>query len=343
MIERRNFYRILYAQPDASMAVIQENYRLLKQKLRTQPDLTNDDWNENLLETAYQTLSDPTKRSVYDHELLRYYHIDTLAHGALHTNTNTNQSRNKQTNNNQFGDLKNYYRILQVQPDAPAAIITASYQALIKNNPKIISLLDESYRILSNEKTRKQYDTYLASLLADRSNGNNNDTQAHSTNPIATSKHADNREKSLSLQSYQAIILHYCIFCKTPYRSQANLYGNENCLECSSPLTLLEHESLKLFRRTMRRISIQGDFLFYLFWPGKPYCGFFQDLSSSGLRFWSPQAVDLKEIIKVDASNLQAIAEITHTSADRSGTSVGARFITVKFDQIRGNFISVKA
>ena len=44
-----------------------------------------------------------------------------------------------------------------------------------------------------------------------------------------------------------------------------------------------------------------------------------------------------------DASNLQAIAEITHTSAERNGTSVGARFITVKFDQIRGNFISAKA
>lgn len=46
MIERRNFYRILHAQPDASMAVIRENYRLLKQKLKTHPDLTNDDWNE---------------------------------------------------------------------------------------------------------------------------------------------------------------------------------------------------------------------------------------------------------------------------------------------------------
>lgn len=333
MIERRNFYRILHAQPDASMTVIRENYRLLKQKLKTHPDWTNDDWNENLLETAYQTLSDPTKRSIYDHELLCYYHIDTLTHGAL--SANTNKSGNKQASN-QSG-LKNYYRILQVQSDAPTTIITASYHALIKSNPEIISLLDESYRILSNEETRKQYDSYLVNLLADTNNGNN--TQPHSTNPIATSK----AERALFLQPYQAVILHYCTFCKTPYRSQANLYGNENCLECASPLTLLEHERLKLFRRTTKRIPIQGDFLFYLFWPGKPYCGFFQDLSSSGLRFWSQQSVDLKEIIKIDASNLQAIAEITHTSAERNGTSVGVRFITVKFDQICGNFISAKA
>lgn len=79
---------------------------------------------------------------------------------------------------------------------------------------------------------------------------------------------------------YNPIKQLFCIIvpsAKTPYRSQANLYGNENCLECTSPLTLLERESLKLFRRTMKRITIQGDFLFYLFWPGKPYCGFFQD------------------------------------------------------------------
>ncbi len=338
MIERRNFYRILHAQPDASMVVIRENYRLLKQKLKIHPDLTNDDWNENLLEAAYQTLSDPTKRSIYDHELLRYYHIDTLTHGALHASTD--KLGNKQTSSNRSG-LKNYYRILQVQSDAPAAIITASYQALIKSSPEIISLLDESYRILSNEKARKQYDIYLANLLTDTSSRNN--AQPHSTNPITTSKNASNSEKTLSLQPYQAVILHYCAFCKTPYRSQANLYGNENCLECASPLTSLEHESLKLFRRTMKRIPIQGDFLFYLFWPGKPYSGFFQDLSSSGLRFWSQQSIDLQETIKVDASNLQAIAEITHTSAEKNGTSIGARFITVQFNQIRGNFISVKA
>lgn len=61
MIERRNFYRILHVQPDASMAVIQENYRLLRQKLKIHPNLSGADWNENLLEAAYQTLSNSSK------------------------------------------------------------------------------------------------------------------------------------------------------------------------------------------------------------------------------------------------------------------------------------------
>ena len=107
MIERRNFYRILHVQPDASMAVIQENYRLLRQKLKIHPNLSGVDWNENLLEAAYQTLSNSSKRSAYDAELLRYYHIDTLTHGAF--SSNTNESGRKQTNSNSssFGLKRN--------------------------------------------------------------------------------------------------------------------------------------------------------------------------------------------------------------------------------------------
>ncbi|HQU97958.1 MAG TPA: DnaJ domain-containing protein [Nitrosomonas sp.] len=337
MIERRNFYRILHVQPDASMAVIQENYRLLRQKLKIHPNLSGVDWNENLLEAAYQTLSNSSKRSAYDAELLRYYHIDTLTHGAF--SSNTNESGRKQTNSNSssFG-LKNYYRVLQVQSDAPVAIIMASYQALKKHNSADIKSLDEAYRILSNNKTRQQYDVYLARYLAETRQ--ESEAQSNEVYPMAMTT---SNSTASSLQPYQAVILHYCAFCKTPYRSHANLYGNENCLECNSPITSIEHESLSLLRRTMKRIPLQGEFLFYLFWPGKPYRGYFQDLSSNGLRFWSEQSIDLGEIIKIDAANLQAVTEVTHTSVENNGISTGTRFITAKFDQSRGNFISVQA
>lgn len=341
MIERRNFYRILHAQPDASMAVIQENYRVLKQKLKKHPSLSADDWNEDLLDVAYQTLFNPSRRCAYDIQLLQYYHIDTLTHGALGGNTNNNKPGSKSANSHsdQFG-LKNFYRILQVQSDAPAAIIASSYQALKKSNPGDITSLDEAYRILSNNTTRQQYDVYLARYLAEISK----ETQANTTYPISTSStNASANPAIASLQPYQAVILHYCAFCKTPYRSHANVYGNESCLECGSPITHIEHESLRLLRRTKKRITMQGDFLFYLFWPCKPHRGSFQDLSSSGLRFWSQQSLDLGEIVKIDAANLQAVTEVTHTNTEGNGVSIGTRFITAKFDQSRGNFISVEA
>ena len=60
---------------------------------------------------------------------------------------------------------RNYYRILQVQPDAPIATITASYQALRKNSSQETALLDEAYRVLSNPDARKQYDAILVGIL----------------------------------------------------------------------------------------------------------------------------------------------------------------------------------
>lgn len=340
MIERRNFYRILHAQPDASMAVIQENYRVLKQKLKKNPNLGDPDWNDNLLDAAYQTLSDASKRSAYDVELLQYHHIDTLTHGALGANTNKPGSKSANSGSSQSG-FQNFYRILQVQSDAPAAIIASSYQALKKGNSVDRTLLEEAYRTLSNDTTRQQYDAYLARYLAEIRK--ESQAQSNAIYPIATSFRAANSAAS-SLQPYQAVILHYCAFCKTPYHPHhANIYGNESCLECGSPINTIEHESLRLLRRTKKRIAMQGDCLFYLFWPGKPYRGSFQDLSSNGVRFWSQQSLDLGEIVKIDAANLQAVTEVTHTSAEGNGVSVGTRFITAKFDQSRGNFISVEA
>ncbi|MFZ1852011.1 MAG: DnaJ domain-containing protein [Nitrosomonas sp.] len=339
MIERRNFYRILHVQPDASMAVIQENYRVLKRKIKENPSLIDANWNENLLDAAHQTLSNPSRRRAYDIELLQYYHIDTLTHGALGTNINKSDS---ESTNNESGqsDFKNFYRILQVQSDAPAAIIASSYQALKKINSGDITLLDEAYRILSNNTTRQQYDAYLARYLAKASKK----AQANAVYPMATSStNAYVNPVIASLQPYKAVILHYCAFCKTPYRLHANVYGNEICLECESPITYTEHESMRLLRRTKKRIAMQGDFLFYLFWLGKPHRGSFQDLSSSGVRFWSQQSLDLGEIVKIDASNLQAVTEVMHISAEGNGVSIGTRFITAKFDQSRGNFISVEA
>ena len=55
------------------------------------------------------------------------------------------------------------------------------------------------------------------------------------------------------------------------------------------------------------------------------------------------QKLDLHDIIKIDAPNLQAVAQVTHKRPEGSGISAGVRFLTVKFDQRDGNFIAVQA
>lgn len=337
MIERRNFYRILHVQPDAPMAVIQESYRVLLQKLKIHPDLTGPDLSENLLDIAYNTLRDPLKRAAYDLELLKRYHIKTLSQGAFGQITDSEGEKRKNGRASQLNQ-RNYYRILQVQPDAPIATITASYQALRKNSSVETALLDEAYRILSDPLARKQYDAIFAGSFFHAA-GKSAQENTNLTGFPAEVKGMP----QFAIESYRAVITHYCFFCKTPYVPQTSIYRSESCLECASPLLVLQHENLESSRRLMMRTNVRGEFVFYLFWPGRPCQGIFQDLSPTGIRFLTDVMLDPNDIIKIDAPNFQAVAEVTHKRDDGEGISVGTRFIAVKFDQQQGNFVTVQA
>ena len=70
---------------------------------------------------------------------------------------------------------RNYYRILQVQPDAPVEIIRASYRTLmleLKRHPDLggsnsdASVLNEAYEVLANPERRAAYFTSKAGLAA---------------------------------------------------------------------------------------------------------------------------------------------------------------------------------
>jgi DnaJ-class molecular chaperone len=68
---KRNFYRVLFIQPDAPLEIVQASYRTLMQKLRAHPDLGGDDWNASVINEAYNTLCDSEKRAAYDRGLFR--------------------------------------------------------------------------------------------------------------------------------------------------------------------------------------------------------------------------------------------------------------------------------
>ena len=65
---------------------------------------------------------------------------------------------------------RNYYRILHVQPDAPAAIIRASYRTLmqkLKQHPDLggenwnASIINEAHEVLIDADKRRAYDRIL--------------------------------------------------------------------------------------------------------------------------------------------------------------------------------------
>lgn len=66
---KRNYYRVLFIQPDAPLEIVQASYRTLMQKLRAHPDLGGDDWNASVINEAYEVLSNAHKRAAYDRGL----------------------------------------------------------------------------------------------------------------------------------------------------------------------------------------------------------------------------------------------------------------------------------
>lgn len=70
MKNRRNYYRILHVQPDAPVELIKASYRTLMHKMKHHPDLGGDHDTAVLINEAYDTLTNATKRKAYDATLL---------------------------------------------------------------------------------------------------------------------------------------------------------------------------------------------------------------------------------------------------------------------------------
>src|SRR5689334_12575167 len=69
MKNRRNYYRLLQVQPDASVEVIRSSFRAIMRGLKQHPDLGGSHWHAALLNEAYETLIDPNRRADYDQTL----------------------------------------------------------------------------------------------------------------------------------------------------------------------------------------------------------------------------------------------------------------------------------
>lgn len=76
---KRNYYRVLFVQPDAPMEIIQASYRTIMQKLKAHPDLGGDTWNASVINEAYQVLIDREKRVAYDALLFKENALQDLS------------------------------------------------------------------------------------------------------------------------------------------------------------------------------------------------------------------------------------------------------------------------
>jgi curved DNA-binding protein CbpA len=337
MQDRRNFYRVLHLQPDAPFEMVRANFQTLMTKLAAHPDLGGEHWSAAHLNAAYATLRDPEKRAAYDRILLEKFDIETLSLGPA---TLKRPKRSRFKKRDPRINERNYYRILGIQFDAPDLIVESSYKTLRKAAGIDQGLVEEAFAIIGNAELRRSYDSLISTHghleAVARLSGQDEAKPAGATK-------ARRATAPRPAAAYQPLIAHYCAFCKTPFSESVERQHDGDCLECSSPLFSPPESLSGLGRRVVSRIERDDPVELCMNWPEPAVPGRLVDLSPTGLRCITPWPLDIGECVKVDSARFLAVGEVAHRERIAEGTLAGLRFLTVRFREARGAFVSIKA
>ncbi|MBN1568099.1 MAG: J domain-containing protein [Acidobacteria bacterium] len=222
---------------------------------------------------------------------------------------------------------RNYYRILQVQPDAPTEIIRASYRTLmreLKKHPDLggstwdAEVLNEAYETLSDPERRAAYDEDLFLRYTKQ-------TGAYGKQPITPV---------------------FCPICKRPLSRKAK--PGELCATCQTPLQSEDPPSAGQSRsRSIARIKKSEQIRYYSAWPGKPEQGRMIDFSPKGMRFICEEKLAAQTVLKISSSLFEASGTVTNSSEEiydgKKCYAVGICFLAVRFEDSRGTFFSTSA
>lgn len=216
---------------------------------------------------------------------------------------------------------RNYYRILQVQPDASPEVIRASYKTImreLKAHPDLggshwnAAIMNEAYGILRDPQRRAAYDRELFERY--------------------TKKPYDGDR--LPILSY------FCPFCKRPLARQPT--ASEACSSCRSPLESNHITDQQQEQRTIARIKKSGRVELYTEWAHTPEVGNIIDLSPHGMRLQCSVNLLPNMRIKITCREFDAVAVVRHSHKiiDHATVyySVGVEFLTVQFEQAKGGF-----
>jgi hypothetical protein len=182
------------------------------------------------------------------------------------------------------------------------------------------SLLNEAYETLSDPARRAEYDEKMHVRKFGRNkpeSGNDHGTQ-------------------FSAQQ--------CPFCKTSLTLHDLARGC--CPTCKIPLPQSNKtDSDKTNRRTLARIPKQGRISYSSSWPGGFKEGMMIDLSLKGVRFLCSEKLQPGTILKIASAELIACGLVTNLhiqdASDKMPYAVGVSFLSIKFEETKGSFISL--
>lgn len=230
---------------------------------------------------------------------------------------------------------RNYYRVLHVQPEAPDAVIRASYRTLmgpLRQHPDrggdhaAAALLNEAYAVLGDPERRRAYDRLLRK-----------ERMRASRNAVPAVAAAGGAGRSTT--SSVSIPTAGCPFCGR--RGDA---GTAECAQCASPLTVPpapDARARELFgKRATVRFARERTVALTPAWGDRPLAVTMRDLSLMGTRLVAGTRVPVDQVVRVAGQGLEALAQVVSARRMGDGWSLHCRFLTLRIAGRPGQFVS---
>jgi curved DNA-binding protein CbpA len=234
----------------------------------------------------------------------------------------------------------NYYRILQVQRDAPATVIRAGFRTMmqrLKQRPEPnrddekAALVKEAYAVLTDPEARAEYDASLKTrTTAKESSVVVSRASAHDL----AAKAADKTQAGSR-----------CTFCDAPCRGTALIEPGERCSRCDSPLYPAQQQLEAAGERAIERFVRRSTARYWTRWPKNAgRRGRIEDLSLSGMQLRTNEPLAPGEIVKIQSDVIDAIACVVYCrdlgASGRDRWRMGLMFVTLHLHRASGSFDS---
>ena len=223
---------------------------------------------------------------------------------------------------------RNHYRLLHVQPDAPAEVIKAAYRALIATrHPDVggdtyqAALINDAYAVLSDPATRAVYDARRAARAASRSGS----VDAPPVHRPARPAHA-------------------CPMCHLTLPSKLN--WDTRCVRCRAPLAPVRAAGPRTKpadRRGIPRVSKSDWAILHVDWKSDAIDVRMRDLSLDGISVYSGLELPLHRLVRIVGHSFDVVATVVGCRRLDAVFTVHAQLVTALFAEPTGGFVSTTA
>lgn len=250
---------------------------------------------------------------------------------------------------------RNYYRLLNVQFDAPSAVIKASYRTMMQKmkmhpdlggNEEQAMLLNEALETLLDEHQRARYDEALKQsqpgIFSQRQESMEQETQpsVEAVDNSATDAAAEDNSEPLDKQQ--------CSFCgnKTGVAKKGSSVWSSSarCSLCDAPLSRVTVQPVLIDRdqRKVQRMGFSSSVLIKTAWPdGENISAEVQDFSTRGARIRSQFGVREGQVMLLCAAYFDAVCIVRHVSQEPDGSWLsGVEFRTLETRMPPGQLFS---